>query len=295
MYHAHGWVQQIKMLKHWKRTPSLAAKVTNEVLKRGQDALETYEKMFPETIDVTRHWSGTGSLEGALTALGDETTYAVSFRFTSAISHATDFGAHFESDGDSDEVIWQIEPRVRGFEAPSYAARELLWKAAHRIDERLGLGFDEKLAPFQFDSGRGYGGQKVIAAIYARKSTEQHGADADAKSVARQIESARAFAAARGWIVADAHVYADDAVSGADLKRLVQRQQASRHHPLGSSFSSAHLARCLSPQPTRWRRGIRRAEGDRAARRRGVVLPGRPALRGSARWPTTWSGSCARR
>ena len=35
----------------------------------------------------------------------------------------------------------------------------------------------------------------MIAAIYARKSTEQHGADADAKSVARQIENARAFAA----------------------------------------------------------------------------------------------------
>jgi hypothetical protein len=34
----------------------------------------------------------------------------------------------------------------------------------------------------------------MIAAVYGRKSTEQHGADADAKSVARQIENARAFA-----------------------------------------------------------------------------------------------------
>ena len=31
----------------------------------------------------------------------------------------------------------------------------------------------------------------MIAAIYARKSTEQNGADADAKSVARQVENAR--------------------------------------------------------------------------------------------------------
>ena len=52
----------------------------------------------------------------------------------------------------------------------------------------------------------------MVAAIYARKSTEQAGADIDSKSIARQIEGARAFAAARGWTVADCHVFADDAV-----------------------------------------------------------------------------------
>ena len=65
----------------------------------------------------------------------------------------------------------------------------------------------------------------MIAAIYARKSTEQNGADADAKSVARQIESARAFASGKGWLVSDAHVYADDAVSGAETRKLVNRQR----------------------------------------------------------------------
>jgi hypothetical protein len=38
----------------------------------------------------------------------------------------------------------------------------------------------------------------MIAAIYARKSTEQPNADPEAKSVARHIENARAFAAAKG-------------------------------------------------------------------------------------------------
>jgi DNA invertase Pin-like site-specific DNA recombinase len=60
----------------------------------------------------------------------------------------------------------------------------------------------------------------MIAAIYARKSTEQTGADADAKSVARQIECSRAFAAAKGWTVSDAYIYVDDAVSGAEVKKL---------------------------------------------------------------------------
>jgi DNA invertase Pin-like site-specific DNA recombinase len=65
----------------------------------------------------------------------------------------------------------------------------------------------------------------MIAAIYSRKSTEQTGADAEATSVARQIESARLFAASKGWIVPDEYIFADDAVSGADLKRLVNRQR----------------------------------------------------------------------
>src|SRR2546426_7069625 len=67
--------------------------------------------------------------------------------------------------------------------------------------------------------------RRMIAAIYAGKSTEQNGADADAKSVERQIENARAFAASKGWTVADAHIYADDAVSGAETKKLVNRQR----------------------------------------------------------------------
>lgn len=38
----------------------------------------------------------------------------------------------------------------------------------------------------------------MIAAIYARKSAEQHAVSDEQKSVARQVEHARAFAAERG-------------------------------------------------------------------------------------------------
>jgi site-specific DNA recombinase len=57
------------------------------------------------------------------------------------------------------------------------------------------------------------------AAIYARKSTEQRGVSDDAKSVARQIEHARAFALTRGWNISDGHVYADDGISGAEFEK----------------------------------------------------------------------------
>jgi hypothetical protein len=40
---------------------------------------------------------------------------------------------------------------------------------------------------------------------------------AESKSIAPQVEHARACAARKGWTVADAHVYADDAIRGAEF------------------------------------------------------------------------------
>ena len=59
----------------------------------------------------------------------------------------------------------------------------------------------------------------MIAAIYARKSTEQAGVSDEEKSVARQIAHAKAYAARKGWSVADEHVYSDDGISGAEFER----------------------------------------------------------------------------
>src|SRR5262245_23295641 len=60
----------------------------------------------------------------------------------------------------------------------------------------------------------------MICAVYARKSTEQQVPD-DAKSVARQIERARAFADSQGWQVVEEYV--DDGVSGALATKLAGR------------------------------------------------------------------------
>ena len=57
----------------------------------------------------------------------------------------------------------------------------------------------------------------VIATIYARKSTEQTGVADDQKSVARQVDHARSYAARKGWTVADEYVYVDDGISGAEF------------------------------------------------------------------------------
>ena len=55
------------------------------------------------------------------------------------------------------------------------------------------------------------------AAIYARKSTDQHGVATDQKSVTRQVEHARAYARRKGWHPDDGHVFVDDNVSGAEF------------------------------------------------------------------------------
>jgi site-specific DNA recombinase len=59
----------------------------------------------------------------------------------------------------------------------------------------------------------------MVAAVYVRKSNDQSGVAEDQKSVARQVEHARAFAVARGWTVDDQHVYIDDGISGAECER----------------------------------------------------------------------------
>jgi DNA invertase Pin-like site-specific DNA recombinase len=59
----------------------------------------------------------------------------------------------------------------------------------------------------------------MIAAIYVRKSTEQTGTAEEAKSVTRQIDHARAYAATKGWTVAEAHVYVDDGISAAEFAK----------------------------------------------------------------------------
>ncbi len=57
----------------------------------------------------------------------------------------------------------------------------------------------------------------MIAAVYARKSTDQSGVADDQKSVARQVEHATAYASRHGWTVATEHVYTDDGISGAEF------------------------------------------------------------------------------
>jgi len=57
----------------------------------------------------------------------------------------------------------------------------------------------------------------MVAAIYARKSTDQNISD-EQRSVTRQVARAREYAARKGWTTPDEHLYVDDGVSGAEFE-----------------------------------------------------------------------------
>ena len=56
------------------------------------------------------------------------------------------------------------------------------------------------------------------AAIYARKSTDDNDRNLENKSITRQVEHAKAYAALKGWTVNPEHIYVDDGISGADYQ-----------------------------------------------------------------------------
>ena len=122
----------------------------------------------------------------------------------------------------------------------------------------------------------------MIAAVYARKSTDQGGVADEAKSVTRQIDHARAYAARKGWTVDDAHVYVDDGISGAEFAarpgfvRLMNALKPQR------AVSGARHVGGVAPRP-RGDRDALRAEAADAGWRPRVLLPGGP--RADARLP----------
>ena len=50
----------------------------------------------------------------------------------------------------------------------------------------------------------------MFAAIHARKSTDRYGVADELRSVTRQVEHARIYAARKGWTVIDEDTYIDD-------------------------------------------------------------------------------------
>lgn len=161
IYHAYGLSQGVKMVNEMKKTPGLKRHVTKNLIKQATDALADSMKNLPPGTDVKHHWSGKRNLLEAMRALpGGDALYATMYRFTSSISHASDFEAYLEIDSALPDPVWEIEPRVKGFETPSYAARQLLWHLANRIDSRLGLGFAATLAPHKLSRADVQKGEK---------------------------------------------------------------------------------------------------------------------------------------
>ena len=127
----------------------------------------------------------------------------------------------------------------------------------------------------------------MIAAIYARKSTEQAGVSDEEKSVTRQIEHAKAYAARKSWTVAEDYVYVDDGISGAEfVKRpgFLRLMNALKPKPPFQILIMSEESRLgreqietayALKQITGWRAHLLRPRGSRAG-------PGEPHRQASA-------------
>jgi DNA invertase Pin-like site-specific DNA recombinase len=59
----------------------------------------------------------------------------------------------------------------------------------------------------------------IVAAVYARKSTDEPGKDAEDASCPKQIANAREFAKQKGWRVDESLIFRDDGVSGSEFAK----------------------------------------------------------------------------
>ena len=74
----------------------------------------------------------------------------------------------------------------------------------------------------------------MIAAIYARKSTDQVNVHEEEKSVHRQIEHAKDYAQQKGWTVTTEYIFQDDGISGAEFQKrpgFLRLMNALKPHP----------------------------------------------------------------
>ena len=147
----------------------------------------------------------------------------------------------------------------------------------------------------------------MIAAIYARKSTDQNLPDAE-KPVTRQVDHATAYATRKGWTVAEDHVYADDAISGAlfgaqrpGLYRLLNALKPRPPFQVLVVMDQSRLGREQDEVPVACAGSRRPGSASSATsrtRRSSAGPPSRsfrlPRSRSWMRWPASKAGSAPR-
>src|SRR5262249_4176847 len=88
--------------------------------------------------------------------------------------------------------------------------KDLLFAGMHESGKRQGLVCGKQGSSESSTNPTWEEVPPMIGAISARRSQEQNGVADEAKSVARQIQHARAYAMRKNWTVTDEHVYVDD-------------------------------------------------------------------------------------
>jgi hypothetical protein len=86
-------------------------------------------------------------LEEAVKDLKGDVSYAIFYRHTSGFAHVADFREHVVYDEVADRIYFKLQPGSEHIDGVASVSRAMLWMAAARINERLGLGFEAALEP----------------------------------------------------------------------------------------------------------------------------------------------------
>lgn len=97
-FFAYSLHQQLKMLNDWKQTRGLKRQAPKRAIDAAKKQIAELRTLLPAGTNFETHWSGKGNLQNTVKALRADSLYAVLFRYTSSISHASDVGLHSEPD-----------------------------------------------------------------------------------------------------------------------------------------------------------------------------------------------------
>ncbi|MDP2318619.1 MAG: DUF5677 domain-containing protein [Acidobacteriota bacterium] len=143
MFHLWAAHQQLRMLRSWKVTPGLRRQAKKRDLAHAQAIVDTWQ---PRTngIDVSKHWSGKGSLANAAQLLREDRSYQTIYRFLSAYGHGSDVAGAIEVD-DNGKYVIDLAPNAKHTSEALQLSRMLLWVFAARMDKQWGFGFADRL------------------------------------------------------------------------------------------------------------------------------------------------------
>jgi hypothetical protein len=188
-------------------------------VKAAQPLIDEWIAMLgKDKVDsVRKHWSGLNSLEAAVRKIrGWLAAYNTVFRGTSSFAHGSDPAQHAMPMKTPDGFpIFKLLPGDDECQRTIAVAITLLYSITSIINKRFDLGLEVSLETVKPQITKR--GKNMSAAIYARKSTEENGVADEQRSIARQIEHARAYAMRKGWTVDESGIFVDDGISGAEF------------------------------------------------------------------------------
>jgi len=145
--HARTVKHGLKILAKWNDERKEMVTPLREAL---QEQLTNLTGRFTDVASAEAHWAGLGSVESLARMIGQNESYQVVYRILSMNVHGHDLAAHITTapNGERPPTL-NLCPSLDETHTALALARTCLWNMAHRMNDRLGLGLDERIRAVQ--------------------------------------------------------------------------------------------------------------------------------------------------